>query len=128
MATTIRDIYLQFDPLEPLPARDPRYVDCLRERGLRALYERISLPLSDSPRPILFSGHIGDGKTTILNQFIGRLGQEENDFVAYGEASERLDLGDVEYDDVLLAILAVVNEALRERYRNTMAQNPFQNA
>lgn len=36
MPATIQDIYNQFDPLEPLGADDPRYVDCIEERGMPA--------------------------------------------------------------------------------------------
>jgi hypothetical protein len=128
MPATVRDIFRQFNPLESLGANDPRYVDCTMERGLPALFQSLRLPLEDSPRSFLFSGHLGDGKTTLLKQLQGQLEREERDFVAFGQADDRLDLGDVEYDDVLLTILAVVDQALRERFRAHMDANPFQRA
>ena len=127
MAATIRDVYLQFNPLKPLEANDLRYVDCTRERGLPALFQGFRLPLEDEPRPLLFSGHLGDGKTTILKQLQGQLTREEQDFVVFGDVIERLGLIDiVEYDDVLLTILAVVDEALRAHFQAHMEAPRFQ--
>lgn len=123
---TLQDVYWQFDPLEPLTADDPRYVDCIQERGIPALFAKLLLPLSgDRPQSLLFSGHLGDGKTTILNRLRGQL-EAEGYFVAFGEADRRLDLNDVEYDDVLLTILAVVDQALRGKYRQSVEAGPFQ--
>lgn len=120
MPPSLQDLYLQFQPLEPLEAGDPRYVDTFEVRGVRALYQHLSLPLSlPKPATLFFSGHVGDGKTTILNQLRGRL-EDEGYFVAYGEADERLDLEDIQHEDVLLALLAIVDEALRSRYRDDL--------
>ncbi len=90
---------------------DPRYVECVQERGLPALFQLLRLPLADldHPGPLLFTGHVGDGKTTLLKRLQVQLRREEKYFVAFGEADERLDLDDVEYDDVLPTILAVVD-------------------
>ena len=79
-----------------------------------------------SPRPFLFSGHIGDGKTTILKQLQGQLEREEHDLVAFGQADDRLDMSDVEYDDVLLAILSIVDQSLRQHFQVDMESNPLQ--
>ena len=87
---------------------------------MTALFQHLRLPLADPPRPLLFSAHIGDGKTTLLQQLRGQLEREEHDFVAFGEADERLDLSDIEYDDVLLSILAIVDQSLRQRYQEAM--------
>lgn len=122
----IRDIYLQFARSRPLQAGDPRYVDCFEERGMGSLIERMRIPLFDSPRPLFFSGHIGDGVTTILNQLRTQLEGEDNDFVVIGQASDLLDLSDVECDEVLLTMLVIVDQALRERYPKMMEANPFQ--
>lgn len=125
MSPSLQDLFLQFQPLEPLAAGDPRYVDTFEVRGVRALYQYLSLPLAaEKPTPLFFSGHVGDGKTTILNQLRGRL-EEEGYFVAYGEADERLDLEDVQHEDVLLALLATVDEALRRRYRKEIEKGAF---
>jgi HEAT repeat protein len=59
---------------------------------------------------------VGDGKTTILHQLHEQL-EAEGVFVAYGEANDLLDLEDVEHEDVLLSLLALVDKALRQRYR-----------
>ncbi len=128
MPASIQDIYLQFHPHQSLDADDPRYVDCMPERGLPALFQYLSLPLidADHPGPVLFSGHVGDGKTTLLKRLKGQLERDQNYFVAFGEADQRLDLDDVEYEDVLMAILAVVDTALRQAFRTDMEAPIFQ--
>jgi len=124
MPRTIQELYRQFNPLEPLGTNDPRYVDCNKERGIPDLFSQLLLPLTDAPKPLLFSGHLGDGKTTILRQLQGEL-EKNGDFVAFGEADKRMDLSDVEYDDVLLAILATADQALRQRYQQDTETGAF---
>jgi hypothetical protein len=117
MGLDLARVFQQFDPDEPLGANDPRYVDCLRERGIEDLFERLKLPLdSEKPRALFFSGVLGDGKTTILRQLQANLEKEEGDLVAFGEADVLLDLADVQYENILLSILTVAEQALRRRY------------
>ena len=53
MGLDLARVFQQFDPDEPLGANDPRYVDCLRERGIADLFERLKLPLdSEKPRAL----------------------------------------------------------------------------
>ncbi len=126
MPVSVQDLFLQFDPLKALEAGDPRYVDCFEVRGAASLYANMALPLA-TPKATtqFFSGHMGDGKTTILKELQGRF-EDDGYFVAYGEADQRLDLATVTSEEVLLALLAVVDEALRRRYREDCEAGLFQ--
>lgn len=120
MSATIQDIFIQFNPTEALEADDPRYVDCNEARGMPSIFNQLSLPLLDPPpRTLLFSGHVGDGKTTLLKQLERKLEQDRY-FVAFVQADERLNIEDVEAEDVILLILAVVDQMLRQRYRESL--------
>jgi hypothetical protein len=46
MALELRDLFLQCQPLEPLEAGDPRYVESFTVRGVSSLFARFSLPLA----------------------------------------------------------------------------------
>jgi hypothetical protein len=84
MRLDLVSVFKQFDPDEPLYADDERYVDCLRERGIVDLFERLKLPLGDArPRSLFLSGVLGDGKTTILRRLQADL-ETEGDLVAFG--------------------------------------------
>lgn len=116
MTSRIQELFLQFEPLEPLEVDDPRYVECFEERGIPAIYATLTLPLASAQATThFFSGHIGDGKTTILNHLRARF-EGDGYCVAYGEADELLDLDDVAHEEILLAILTVVDKELRERF------------
>ncbi len=122
---TLEDLYLQFEPLVPLAAEDPRYVDTAQVRGVRALHVQLSTPLvSPGTTALFFSGHLGDGKTTLLKHLEGRL-EADGYFVAYGEADKRLNVNDFTTEDVLLAILAILDQALRRRYGADVESGPL---
>lgn len=126
MPTSIQDVFLQFEPMEALEADDPRYVDCFTERGVPTLYANMSLPLAAShPTVQFFSGYLGDGKTTLLRQLRSRF-EADGSFVAYGEADQWLELADLAHEDLLLALLATVDDALRQRYRDDCEAGFFQ--
>ena len=130
MPATIGDVYRQFNPLKPPEANHPCYGgDCRQERGPPApssscgcsvRWTRPSVPLQPVIREY--------GKTNSPQAIAGAISltHDERDIVAFGEADERLDLSDVEYDDVLLALLAVVDQTLRERSGADMEAHPFQ--
>jgi hypothetical protein len=65
MSADFQQLYNQFNPEVPLPAGDPRYVDCDQARGVPTLLADVESPLNeDGQTTLLFCGHIGDGKTT----------------------------------------------------------------
>ena len=114
---SVRDIYRQFDPNIPLMFGDPRYVDCEEARGSGNLVTRLenAFCFADTPQHLLLAGQRGSGKTTELIRLIERLNQK-GFFVVYFEAdAEDLDVNDVQFVDLLLAIIRQVGNALRER-------------
>lgn len=103
------EIFHMFDPHEPLRPGDPRYVECSTERGSTGLLGKMEkmIRLASGHTCQLLSGHRGCGKTTELF----RLGKELSDvksgqryFVVYCESDLYIDLNDVEYVDVLIAV------------------------
>jgi hypothetical protein len=112
-ANTIRDIFNAANPV-PLQGDDPRYVDCTEVRGgqdaVSELFSRIDL--SDRVLTQLFTGHRGCGKSTELLRLKRRL-EAANYAVIYFEADEVIDIDDVEYSDILVALARQVYEGFR---------------
>jgi hypothetical protein len=123
-AEPIARLFRACEPNEPLQPTDPRYVNCDEVRGenLVQTYVR-SLRRADPARPEikLFAGHRGVGKTCELNRLKALLQQAqsaENPHlpfqVIYLDASDRLDLNDLDLPDLLAFIAAEVLKQLRE--------------
>ncbi len=115
-AKTLREAFNAVDPAQPLAAEDNRYVICTDVRGgedvVSALFRAISL--FDRPLHQLCTGHRGCGKSTELLRLKTRL--EAAGFeVIYFEADEDLDLNDLVYSDLLLAIARRIEIGARER-------------
>ncbi len=122
MAQDIARVYRQCDPARPLEPGDPRYVPCENTRGEGDLIAQLTNAIrwSDTPLHLLFSGHRGGGKSTELLRLQKNLAEppagEDKFFVVYFEADqEDIDVNDVDFPDVLLAIIRQVGKALRER-------------
>jgi hypothetical protein len=114
-AKTLRDVFNAVDPARPLESGDPRYVDCTAVRGnedvVKQLYETITW--SDQITAQLFTGHRGCGKSTELLRLKQRL-EEAGYAVIYFQADEILDLNDIVYSDVLVAIARQVHAGLQD--------------
>jgi len=122
MTQGIDRVYRQCDPAKPLEPNDPRYVSCEGLRGTGDLVGRVANAIrrSDDPMHLLFTGHRGGGKTTELLRLQDMLSHPPLDvgrfFVVYFDAErEDIDVNDVDYPDLLLAIIRQVGKALRER-------------
>ncbi len=114
-AQTLRDAFNAVDPAQPLGAHDRRYVDCTDVRGdedvVKALFNTIVR--SDLPRHQLCTGHRGSGKSTELLRLKDRL-ERDGYAVVYFEADDDLDLNDLVYSDLLLAMARRIEEKARE--------------
>lgn len=112
------DVYRTCDPETPLEPDDPRRVDLRDVRGGgdfgRAISRRIAICADDSFHQHLLTGHRGCGKTTELKQIQGRL-DDDGYLCVYFDVEEILDVQDLEYLDVLVAIAQVVHQTLNER-------------
>ena len=115
---TVDAAYGAVDPDVPLEPGDPCYVDLNSARGdecLPALIERRvrRTPVTTWHRQLV-TGHRGSGKSTELKCLQGRLDQA-GFFTVYLDVEEALDLADVEYLDVLVAVARALDETARAR-------------
>lgn len=118
----IARVYRQCDPATPLEPGDSRYVPCENTRGGGDLIAQLTNAIrwSETPLHLLFSGHRGGGKSTELLRLRNSLAEppagQDKFFVVYFEADqEDIDVNDVDFPDLLLAIVRQVGKALRER-------------
>ncbi|VVB72025.1 AAA ATPase domain protein [uncultured archaeon] len=102
--------------LDPLESGDLRYVDCSLARGGEDSVGDLSLRIQNSTRPMaqLFSGHRGCGKSTELKRLVKDL-ENAGYLVVYFAADEDIDVGDLVYTDLLMAIIKRLERALAER-------------
>lgn len=113
LARSLRDVFNQANPA-PLAPGDQRYVDCTAVRGnddvVQQLFQRITW--SDEPATTqLFTGHRGCGKSTELLRLQQRL-EQVNYAVIYFEADDVIDVEDVVYSDILVAIARQIFDGL----------------
>ena len=90
------------------------YIDFSAVRGeeiIEELKSQISFFSPEDPTCLLFTGHIGCGKSTELLRLKSEL-EADGFFVVYFESSEDLELADVDISDVLLAIAKRVSNSL----------------
>jgi hypothetical protein len=101
--------------LDPLESGDPRYVDCSPARGGEDVVRGLSLRIENSNQPLaqLISGHRGCGKSTELLRLVKDL-EEKNFFVVYFAADEDIDVGDLVYTDLLMAVIKRLERTLAE--------------
>src|SRR6266566_883359 len=122
MAQDIARVYQQCDPARPLEAGDARYMSLTGIRGAGDLVTRLANAIrrSDAPLHLLFAGHRGGGKSTELLRLKHDLSTPpevaNGFFVVYFEADhEDVEVNDIDFPDLLLAIIRQVGMALRER-------------
>lgn len=118
MTFNIREFYQRVNPSQTLDvskASDrPLYIDFSSVRGgeiITDLCDKIAFFSPDEPTCLLFTGHIGCGKSTELLRLKQEL-EREGFHVVYFESSEDLDMADVDIGDVLLAIARRVGESI----------------
>ena len=118
LARTVDAAYGAVDPEVPLEPGDPRYVDLNSARGDENLAANIARSIQLTPEGgwycQLVTGHRGSGKSTELKCLQGRL-DETGFFTVYLDVEETLDLADVEYLDVLVAVARALDETARAK-------------
>jgi hypothetical protein len=114
-ATKLKDAYNSVK-LDPLESSDPRYVDCSPARGGEDVVRFLSLRIENSTRPIaqLISGHRGCGKSTELKRLVNDL-ENKGYLVVYFVADEDIDVGDLVYTDLLMAVIKRLERTLAEK-------------
>lgn len=119
MSDLRRKLYNACNPLAPATAE--YYVDCSAVRGSNAFADKVQddLELSESSLRFLFSGHVGSGKSSELEHLSLALEQSGSAgrrfFPILVDAGEYLNDYDVAPSDILLAIVAEVAGALKEK-------------
>jgi len=118
MSVDLRKFFQATDPGKTLFIEDPEdkklYIDFSSVRGgkiIEELKENITYFSPDDPTCVLFTGHIGCGKSTELLRLKLEL-EQEGFHVVYFESSEDLEMADVDIGDVLLAIARRVSQSL----------------
>jgi len=117
---TVDEAYGAVNPEQPLTGgnNDPRYVNCAAARGSENEARLIARRIQRSEPPHyskqLFTGHRGCGKTTELFRLKRILEDEYHFLVVYFDVETELDVSDLDYPDVLLAIAQQVEKQLRE--------------
>lgn len=111
----LKQLFNAFDPFRPLPAGDPRYVECREVRGDGDILEELGREILFSERITcqLYAGHRGAGKSTELLRLQQDL-DSNGYFVVYFAADEKdIDPEDAQYTDILLACTRHLLEGLR---------------
>ncbi|MBD2741899.1 P-loop NTPase fold protein [Coleofasciculus sp. FACHB-1120] len=118
MTVDIRKFFQATDPGKTLVVENPEdkkyYIDFSSVRGgeiIKKLKQKITFFSPDAPTCVLFTGHIGCGKSTELMRLKTEL-EHEGFQVVYFESSEDLEMTDVDISDVLLAIAHRVSQSL----------------
>ena len=116
----IRQFFKMTNPSRTLDLSNPEdkklYIDFAPVRGeeiIEELKSQITFFSPDEPTCILFTGHIGCGKSTELLRLKSEL-EAKNFYVLYFESSEDLDMADVDISGVLLAIAKRVSNSLEQ--------------
>jgi len=106
-AETLADLYKTVNPNDPLPPNDSRYIDFCKARGSEDFASYIARRVITAEPPNfhqrLITGHRGSGKSTELKRLEASLA-EAGFLVAFLDVEITLDLADLEYLDILLAI------------------------
>ncbi len=118
LATNLKAVYRACNPNVPLESDDTRYVDLSEVRGTHNIVNDIAKRINFSDEgqfhQQLFTGHRGSGKTTELLRLKTEL-EKQNFFVIYLDAGEQLDLGNLNYLDVLLSMAKEIESQVRHR-------------
>lgn len=101
--------------LDPLMSGDPRYVDCSSARAGEDVVKLLCTRIENSPHPMaqLISGHRGCGKSTELLRLVDDLKRKKY-MVVYFAADEDIDVGDLVYTDLLMAIIKRLERAFAD--------------
>jgi hypothetical protein len=121
--STIGEAYIACNPDEALEKmNDTRYVDLSEVRGKN--FARIIARQIERTSPAfhqqLVTGHRGCGKSTELYRLAAQL-KKDKFFTIYLDVEKMLDLGEVNYLDILVAMARAIEQQVRE---NNFAINP----
>lgn len=118
MNHSIKELYQAFSPAPLSLEQSDLYVPLDPVRGDQTVVERLAerIRLSDQPVSQVIAGHKGSGKSTELIRLQKEL--ENGDpryFVVFCKADEDIDRNDVDFPDLLIAIIRQIAKQLRGR-------------
>lgn len=110
----------QCDPNEALSPTDLRFVNFSDARGTDVVkvIERQLRRAGDQPERLLFAGHLGIGKSSLLKRLQARLEGEENSsgkfVVVWVDTTKQLDPNDLDFPDLLVLLAAETQRRLKD--------------
>ena len=123
MSSDIKQIYAAFAPTPLTSGQADLYVDLDAARGDTEIVRRVArkIRLADAATCQVITGHPGSGKSTELFRLQHHL-QEADDageryFVVLVRADDHMDRNDVDFPEVLIAIIRQLATDLRERLK-----------
>jgi hypothetical protein len=126
----VQRLYAAFDPAHPLRADETDlYVELDDLRGAADVVHRMASKIRLSggkPTCQVLAGHRGSGKTTELLRLKSEL--ESNDpkmFVVFCQADDDIDRNDVDFPDLLVAVIRQMAAQVREREGITLKPGYF---
>lgn len=131
MSDTLKRVYNAFNPAPLHKGQEGLYIDLDDVRGHSAIVARLhqKIILSEGPCCQVLSGHRGCGKSTELWQLRKKLetpqGDERPFFVVQIQAEQDLDSNDIDFPEVLVAIIRQLATQFRERLGITLAPGYF---
>ncbi|MBD3562416.1 AAA family ATPase, partial [Planktothrix sp. FACHB-1355] len=120
MGLDLRTFFQATNPARTLNIKNPEdekcYIDFASVRGGKIIDElkyNITYFATDDRTCILFTGHIGCGKSTELLRLKAEL-EDEGYHVVYFESSDDLEMTDVDISDIMLAIARRISQSLEQ--------------
>lgn len=131
MSDLLKRIYNAFDPAPLHQGQQGLYVDLDDVRGHSGTVERLrqKILLADGASCQVLSGHRGCGKSTELWQLRQSLEAPAPDslpfFVVQVQAEQELDVNDIDFPEILIAIIRQIATQFRERLDINLAPGYF---
>lgn len=112
-AQTLREAYAVLDPNRSLDGEwfEAFYVERPGDSGIQPLVDELQLDLSEDDKTLLY-GHRGSGKSTELARLEQALRKDH--LCVRLNVEERLNLGDIDYADLLVSIGLAVFQSVRQ--------------
>ena len=131
MTTPLAKIYSVFSPSPLKPGEQALYVNLDEVRGSFGIVPGMAskIRLAGEPTCQVLTGHRGSGKSTELSRLRHELENPSDGdkpfFVVSVLADEHMDRNDVDFPDVLIAIVREVSAQLKARLKITLKSNLF---
>ncbi|MEA1951113.1 MAG: AAA family ATPase [Planctomycetota bacterium] len=114
-----KKVYQVFDPDQPAGEDNAPYVNLDDVRGdeniVTELAETILLSSNDTPTCQILAGHRGSGKTSELLRLKCVLEKQHKLFVVFCRADKHIERNDVDFPDVLMAVIKDLAAQLKDR-------------